>query len=155
LWIDRTEVRRGEKVEVQAFARTENGGEYVERIGVEIPADAPIGPLRVIVGDGGVLQASEPRTAIIPKSLGHLVRELNKLRKTDRLYIRLERAESGVVINNEELPSLPPSVLATLGSDRTVGGYTLTRATAIYEKELPPADFIVSGQRTLTINVVN
>jgi hypothetical protein len=155
LWINRNEVKRGEKIEVQAFARTENGGEYVEKVTVQIPMDAPLGELRVLVSDGGILQASEPRTSITPKSLGHLVRELNRLRKTDRLYVRLERSDAGVVINNEELPSLPPSVLATLGSERTAGGYTLTRAASIYERELPPAEFVISGQRMLTINIVN
>src|SRR5262249_35279744 len=43
LWINDTDVRPGEKIEIQAFARTEGGGEYVERIPVEIPKDAPIG----------------------------------------------------------------------------------------------------------------
>jgi hypothetical protein len=155
LWINRAEVRRGEKIEIQAFARTEGGGEFVERIPVEIPIDAPIGQLQIIVGDGASMQAMEPRTAINPKSLDQLVRELNKIRKSDRLYVRLARAESGAVIKNEELPSLPPSVLATLGSDRTAGGYTLTRSATIFEKELPPAEFVISGQRTLTVNVVN
>jgi hypothetical protein len=155
LWINRAEVRRGEKIEIQAFARTEGGGEFVERIPVEIPPDAPIGQLQIIVGDGGSMQAMEPRTAINPKSLDQLVRELNKVRKSDRLYVRLARAESGAVIKNEEMPSLPPSVLATLGSDRTAGGYTLTRSATIFEKELPPAEFVISGQRTLTVNVVN
>jgi hypothetical protein len=155
LWINRTEVRRGEKIEVQAFARTEGGGEFVERIPIEIPQDAPIGQLQIIVGDGGSIQASEPRTAINPKSLDQLVRELNKIRKSDRLYVRLARAESGAVIKNEEMPSLPPSVLATLGSDRTAGGYTLTRSATIFEKELPPAEFVISGQRTLTVSVTN
>jgi hypothetical protein len=155
LWVNRTEVRRGERIEVQAFARTESGGEYVERIGIEIPPDAPLGPLQIIVGDGPSVQATEPRTGFTPKSLGQLVREINRLHKADRLYVRLARTESGAVINNEELPSLPPSVLATLGSDRTAGGYTLTRSTTLLEKELPPADFVISGQRTLTVNVVN
>jgi hypothetical protein len=71
------------------------------------------------------------------------------------LYVRLARSENGAVIKNEEMPGLPPSVLATLGSDRTAGGYTLTRSSTIYEKELPPAEFVISGQRTLTVNVVN
>lgn len=155
LWIDRTEVRRGEKLEIQAFARAENGGEYVERIAIDIPKDAPLGALRVIVGDGSSVQASELRSAVTPKTLAGLVRELNRVRKGDRLYVRLERADSGVVINNEEMPSLPPSMLATLGSDRTSGGYIQTRAAAVYERELPPAEFVISGQRTLTVNVVN
>ncbi len=155
LWISQTEVRRGEKIEVQAFARTEGGSEFVERIPIEIPQDAPLGQLQIIVGDGSALQATEPRTGFTPKSLDQLVREMNRIRKSDRLYVRLARAQSGAVIKNEELPSLPPSVLATLGSDRTAGGYTLTRLATIFEKELPPADFVVSGQRTLTVNIIN
>jgi hypothetical protein len=155
LWISRTEVRRGETVEIQAFARTDGGVEYVERIPLLIPADAPLGSLQVIVGDGPAIQAGEPRTGFTPKSLSQLVRELNRIRKADRLYVRLAKAESGAVIKNEELPSLPPSVLATLGSDRTAGGYTLTRSATVFEKELPPPAFVISGQRTLTVNVIN
>jgi len=155
LWINRTEVRRGDRLEIQAFARTESGSEYIERIAVDIPGDTPLGEVKVVVSDGGMLQASEPKTGITPKSLNNLVREMNRIRKSDRLYVRLERAESGVVINNEELPNLPPSMLATLGSERTSGGYTVTRSSALYEKELSPADFIISGQRTLTIKVIN
>jgi hypothetical protein len=79
---------------------------------------------------------------------------LNRLRKSDRLYVKLVKAQSGALIKNEEMPSLPPSVLATLGSDRTSGGYTLMRSATIFEQELPPAAFVISGQRTLTIEVV-
>jgi hypothetical protein len=155
LWIDKTDVRRGEKVQLQAFARTDDGGEFVERTEIEIPEDAPLGPLQIVVSDGRALQAAEPRTAFTPKSLDQLVREMNRVRKYDRLYVRLARAESGAVIKNEEMPGLPPSILAALGSDRTAGGYTLTRSSTIFEKELPPAEFVISGQRTLTVNVVN
>ncbi len=155
LWINRTEVRPGEKIEIQAFARTDSGGEYIERIPLEIPADAPLGELQIVVGDGASIQAMEPRTGISPKSLGQLVRELNKIRKADRLYVKLTRSEDGAIINNEELPNLPPSVLATLGSDRTSGGYVKTGSSTFFEKELPPAEFVISGQRTLTLTVVN
>lgn len=155
LWINRTEVRPGEKIEIQAFARTESGSEFVERITVEIPVDAPLGQLQIVVGDGASIQAMEPRSGVSPKSLSQLVRELNKIRKADRLYVKLTRSETGAIINNEEMPSLPPSVLATLGSERTSGGYVKTSSTTVYEKELPPAEFVISGQRTLTVNVVN
>jgi SpoIVB peptidase S55 len=155
LWINRTDVRRGETVQIQAFARTDDGDEFVERTEIEIPEDAPLGPLQIVVSDGRALQSAESRTGFTPKSLDQLVREMNRIRKYDRLYVRLARAESGAVIKNEEMPGLPPSVLATLGSERTAGGYTLTRSSTILEKELPPADFVISGQRTLTVNVVN
>jgi hypothetical protein len=35
--LDRTEVRRGEKVEIQAYVRTESGRQFVQRIPVQIP----------------------------------------------------------------------------------------------------------------------
>ena len=154
LWVDRTEVKRGETIQLQAFARTEGGGEYVERFELQIPQDAPLGNLQVMVGDGAAVQATEPRAGFTPKNISQLVRELNRMRKSDRLYVRLSRSDNGAVINNEEMPNLPPSVLATLGSERTTGGYTLTRAFGIYEKELPPAEFVISGSKSLTVNVV-
>src|SRR5262249_459299 len=125
------------------------------RIPVEIPKDAPIGPLQIVVGDGGSIQAMEPRGGLTPKSLDQLVREMNKIRKSDRLYVRLARAGKGAVIKNEEMPSLPACGVATPGSDGRIGGYSLTRSATIFEKEIAPAEFVISGQRTLTVNVVN
>ncbi|MGH9880325.1 MAG: hypothetical protein ACRD6N_02725, partial [Pyrinomonadaceae bacterium] len=37
--VDRSEVRRGEKIEVQAYVRTESGKQFVQRIPVAIPED--------------------------------------------------------------------------------------------------------------------
>ena len=64
LWIDKTEVRRGESIEMQAFARNDNGSEFVERIPLVIPADAPIGPLVIIVGDGASLNHGRSLAAV-------------------------------------------------------------------------------------------
>lgn len=154
LWIGRTDLRRGETVEVQAFARTEGGREYVERFPLTIPSDAPLGGLTLLVGDGTVLQSSDPRTGFTPKSLDELVTGLNQIRRAGRLYARLSQAETGAMIRNEELPSLPPAVLATLGSDRVTGGFTLTASRIVLETELPQTDLVISGQRSLRINIV-
>ena len=154
LWINHSEVKRGETVMLHAFARTDGGGEYVERIEVKIPEDAPLGTLTVTVGDGMATQASDSRASFTPKNIDQLVRELNRLRKADRLYVRLSRSDNGAVINNEEMPNLPPSVFATLGSERTTGGYNMTRSLTVYEKEIPPAEFVISGMKALTLNVV-
>ncbi|NOT58769.1 MAG: hypothetical protein HOP19_00950, partial [Acidobacteria bacterium] len=113
------------------------------------------GSLQISVGDGAAVQREEPRAGFTPKNTAQLVRELNKIRKADRLYVRLSRSSGGAVINNEEMPNLPPSVLATLGADRTVGGYTQTRSATVWEKELAPAEFVITGLRSFTVNVVN
>src|SRR5688500_12828205 len=152
--LDRTEVRRGEKVEVQAYVRTESGKQFVQRIPVQIPEDAAVGQLLVFVGDGGALQEGSPAKSFVPQDLSQLVRAINTVKKSDRLYVKLFRITAGAVIGTSELPSLPPSMVATLNSDRTSGGYTPTVLSPVYEMELPPAEFVISGQQLIAIEVV-
>lgn len=152
--LDRTEVRRGEKVEVQAYVRTESGKQFVQRIPVQIPEDAAEGQLLVFVGDGGALQEGSPAKAFVPQDLSQLVKAINTVKKSDRLYVKLFRITSGAVIGTSELPSLPPSVVATLNSERTSGGYTPTVLSPLYEMELAPAEFVISGQQLIAIDVV-
>jgi hypothetical protein len=157
LWVDKTEVRRGESIEIQAFARNDNGDEFVERIPLTIPADAPVGEIVIMVGDGASINQAErtarPAADFIPKDLGQLVRAINKLKKNNRLYVKVLRTSNGAIVNNEEMPTLPPSVLATLGSGRTSGGYTALNVATLAEHELAPSQFIISGQQSITIDV--
>jgi hypothetical protein len=156
IWVDKTEVRRGETLELQAFARGENG-EFVERIPFVVPADAPIGPLTILVGDGTAINQVErslPSAEFVPKDLGQLVRAINKLKKNYRLYVKVLRPGTGAIVNNEEMPVLPPSMLATLGSQRTSGGFTPLQVATLAEHELPPSQFIITGQQNITINVI-
>ncbi|MFN2452901.1 MAG: hypothetical protein ABR577_01635 [Pyrinomonadaceae bacterium] len=152
--LDRTEAGRGETVEIQAYARTESGKQFVQRIPVEIPQDVPRGSLLVFVGDGSSLQQASAAQAFVPNELSQLVTAINKVKKNDRLYVKLYRLTPGAVIGTSELPNLPPSVVATLNSDRTSGGYTPTVLSPVYERELPPADFVISGQQLVQIEIV-
>jgi hypothetical protein len=152
--VDRTEVRRGEKIEIQAYVRTESGKQFVQRIPVQIPDDATPGQLLVFVGDGGALQEGSAAKAFVPQDLGQLVKAINTVKKSDRLYVKLFRITAGAVIGTSEMPNLPPSVIATLNSDRNSGGYTPTVLSPVYERELPPAEFVISGQQLIGIDVV-
>jgi hypothetical protein len=152
--LDRTEVHRGETFEVQAYVRTDSGKQFVQRIPVKIPADVPLGQLVLFVGDGSALQQASAAQAFVPKDLGQLVGAINKIKKNDRLYVKLFRITPGAVIGTDELPNLPPSVVATLNSDRTSGGFTPTALSPVYEEELPPAEFVIEGQQLIGVNVV-
>jgi hypothetical protein len=152
--LSKTEAHRGEKIEIQAYVRTESGKQFVQRIPVKIPEDATPGQLLVFVGDGGALQEGSAARAFVPQDLGQLVKAINKVKKSDRLYVKLFRITPGAVIGTSELPNLPPSVVATLNSDRNSGGYTPTVLSAVYEMELPPAEFVISGQQLIGLDVV-
>lgn len=152
--LSKTEAHRGETIEIQAYVRTESGKQFVQRIPVQIPADATPGQLLVFVGDGGALQEGSAARAFVPQDLGQLVKAINKVKKSDRLYVKLFRITPGAVIGTSELPNLPPSVVATLNSDRNSGGYTPTVLSAVYEMELPPAEFVISGQQLIGLDIV-
>ncbi len=152
--LDHTDVGRGDAMEVQAYVRTDSGRQFVQRIPFKIPADVPLGQLVLFVGDGSALQQASAAQAFVPKDLGQLVNAINKIKKNDRLYVKLFRITPGAVIGTDELPSLPPSVVATLNSERTSGGYTATMLSPIYEEELPAAEFVIEGQQLIGINVV-
>jgi len=151
--LDRTEVTRGENVELQAYVRTDSGRQFVERIPVQIPADAPSGQLMIMIGDGAALQEASSAKVFVPRELGQLVEAINKTKKNDRLYLKLLRPAAGVVIGSNELPNLPPSMVATLNNERTSGGYTALTLSPVYEKELPPAEFVISGQQVISVTV--
>jgi hypothetical protein len=152
--LDRSEVHSGDTVEVQAYVRTESGKQFVQRIPVEIPSDVPPGQLILFVGDGGTLQQASASQSFVPKDLGQLVETINKLKKNDRLYVKLFRVTNGAVIGTDEMPNLPPSFVATLNSDRATGGFTPTVLSPIDEKELPPAEYVITGQQLIGINVI-
>ena len=151
--LDRTDVGRGENVEIQAYVRTDSGKQFVERIPVQIPADAPSGQLMIMVGDGATLQESSSSRVFVPRDLGQLVGAINRIKKNDRLYLRLLRPAPGVVIGSSELPNLPPSMVATLNNDRSSGGYTPMTLSQVYERELSPADFVITGQQVIAVTV--
>jgi hypothetical protein len=154
LAVDRTQVNAGETIEVEVFARTIGGKVFVERVPVTIPADTPVGAVSIIVGDGSAIQEKAAIQQFVPKNVAELISTLNRLKMPDRLYVQAARTTTGAVIGVSEMPNLPPSVLATLNSDRSIGAYKPYVQTVIAERELPPADFVITGQQTLAIQVV-
>jgi hypothetical protein len=151
--LDKTEVRAGEMVEVQAFVRTDSGRIFAQKIPVAIPADTPSGLLNVTIGDGAAINAASAARQFVPKNLAELVKMINEIKKSDRLYVQVNRVTNGAIVGASEMPNLPPSMLATLNNERTAGGFKPTLLTVLTETELAPAEFIVSGQQTLTIEV--
>ncbi|KAF0210352.1 MAG: hypothetical protein FD167_5396, partial [bacterium] len=154
--VDRTEVKRGEKLIVQAFARNEKGETYTEKIPVIIPSDAPLGKLNLTIGDGAVMANLEQRVLINanPKDLKALINTVNNLPRNDRLYIRLHYSDTGAIVNNQALPSLPPSMMITLESSRATSSYIALPVATVVTQEVPPASFFIGGQQTISIKVV-
>jgi hypothetical protein len=152
--LDRTEVRPGETVNLQAFARTSSGRIFVQNIPVTIPSDTPAGTITISVGDGSAMQQNAAIKEFVPADLTELVRTMNKAKMPDRLYVQAFRTTRGAIIGASELPNLPPSVMATLNNQRTAGGVKPVVQTVVTEVRVDPAEFLIVGQQTLNLEVI-
>ncbi|MGD9587302.1 MAG: hypothetical protein AB7Q37_08805 [Pyrinomonadaceae bacterium] len=152
--VDRTFAKPGETVEVQAFARTPDGRMFLQRVPVAIPEDVPAGPLKIVIGDGAAIQKDSPAQHFVPRDLDDLVRTINLMKRPDRLYAQLSRTSAGALIGTNELPNLPPSVIATLNNERAAGGVKPYVQTIVKESLVPASDFIILGQQSISIEVV-
>jgi hypothetical protein len=154
LAIDKNQVRAGDTVELQAFARTTAGNVFVERIPLKVDADIAPGIYSVTVGDGAAIQKNEAVQQFVPRDLSELIEMINKVRLPDRLYAKMFRTTSGVVVGTSEMPNLPPSVLATMNNDRYTGGVKPSVQSVIKVTGVPPAKFVITGEQTLTFEVI-
>lgn len=152
--VDRTEARAGETVYIQAFVRGDSGRVFTQRIPFTIPAGTPAGMLTIEVGDGTRLQEKAASKKFVPETLADLISKINEVKKNDRLYVQSYRTTKGAIVGSNEMPNLPPSVLATINNSRSSGGYTPTVETVVSEIEVAPAEFIVTGQQSIKIEVI-
>jgi hypothetical protein len=152
--VDRTQVRAGETVNVTAFLRTPSGLVVPQIFSVSVPKDAAPGALALLVADGTAAQVASSVTQFTPRSAAEMISTLNRLKRSDRLYAILTRTSPGIVIGANEMPNLPPSVLATMNNDRTAGGAKSVVQTVVAESDLPASEYIVTGSQTLNLEVI-
>ena len=154
--INKAEVAPGETVTLTASMRTTTGESVLEQYPVQIPAGLPAGPIQLVVGDGTTVTGIDIRRgpAGVPSGLKQVISELNKLRKNDRLYIKVVSFQPGVVISGEEFPSLPPSMAAVINTDRSSSRSVSGMANStIREYELPQSKYVIQGQRSLNLTI--
>src|SRR5690606_28997028 len=128
---------------------------FVQPIEIKIPEGTPAGKLTINVGDGGAIQKTDAIQQFVPNGLSDLVTMINRTKLPDRLYVKLLRETKGVIIGASEMPNLPPSMLATISSDRVAGGTKPAKHSVVAEQELTPAEFVITGERSLEIEIIN
>jgi len=156
VWQEKLEARAGEEVDITVFIRKANGEVVSEKYPVKIPEGVSPGPLKILIGDGvsfTKLDAQTDQYEFIPQTVSQLVKAINNFKKNDRLYIRLFREKRGAVIAGEGLPGLPPSLLALYNSRKTSGDTQPIKRVVYAEHELPATDYVLTGHKTLEIEI--
>ena len=158
-WATRREVRPGERLELAAVLREENGGEIIRKAPFEVSTGIPPGVLNITFADGNWMNLIDQRGPAgaggrEATSSAQLVRAINQLRKNSCLYVRVWRAERGFQLQGEPLPAPPASLKSVLGAGPAAGGLiSNTWASVLAEMEMDGLGTVVSGSETIRVMV--
>ncbi|HZI92750.1 MAG TPA: SpoIVB peptidase S55 domain-containing protein [Patescibacteria group bacterium] len=152
----RTEMEAGEEVKLRVVIRPFRGSAFTRTFAWRAPEGTPPGPIAITVGGANLLGAVErnvlARQVTQSDTLDQLITVINRLRTSDKLYMKITRREAGAVVLSEILPALPPSVLSTLSGNRGSGEVTPMAETTLHEEEIP-LEQLVSGGTVVPITI--
>jgi hypothetical protein len=163
IWASKHDVKPGEAIQVTALLEGENGIELKRTATYQVPIGAPLGPLNLTVSDANGLNT--PDFAGLAQSSLHspaeLIQVINQFRGSEAAYVRVWRQEPSFTISGPlpggDISDPPPSVMLVLAdpsnSATTSQVQTLTRGSQMAEIKLPVDGFVVSGSRTIQVEV--
>jgi len=159
VWSTKSEVIPGDHIEVSALLRTPWGENVIQKIPVDIPDSVSDKTLSLVVGGGASINALQNRFSVQsspPRDLRQMVRALNRMRRNNRVYALLMSPQRSFVLQGDEYPSPPPSLLQTLLADPSVAGNVVFSGTSVVgDFETKPSPYAIQGQKTILLKVTS
>jgi hypothetical protein len=152
----RHDVRAGEKVQLNISLTGENGVETVRKIDYEVPIGAEPGILYFTVADANTANIADFRQVLTttPRNPAQIVSTVNNLHPNTKAYVRVWRADPAFQLEGSDLPDPPASVALILGnSQSSAPGITQTRNSKIGEMEIDVGDMVITGSKTVQVEV--
>jgi hypothetical protein len=88
------------------------------------------------------------------RSAGQVLTTVNSLHPNTRAYIRVWRTDPAFQLEGVDLPAPPASVALILASQQsTSAGITQTRNSKLADIEVDAGDMVVTGNKTLQVEV--
>jgi hypothetical protein len=149
--LDRDEVKPGSTLHAVIGLRNFRGEPSSIPISVPIPADLSASQLQLFVGDADAANALD-QPPVSPRTLDQVLDRLRLTRSHQNICVKLLETTTGVAVQGQNLPDLPPSVVAQFESPNTNLEKATLNHTTLWETNFPvPGTF--SGQITLPVRI--
>jgi hypothetical protein len=152
----RHDVRAGEKLQLNIAFTGENGAELTRKVEYEVPIGMEPGTLFFTVADANIANIADFRQVLTstPRSPVQIVSTVNNLHPNTSAYVRVWRADPAYQLEGSDLPDPPASIALILGgSQSSTNGITQTRNSKIGEMEVDTGDMVVTGTKTVQVEV--
>jgi hypothetical protein len=158
VWSSRSEVKPGDHIEVFGLLRLPGGQMVTQRIPVDIPENVSDKGLMLAVGGGTAINGLQYRFAqpgSSARDVHQLVKALNRMRRNNRLYALLMAPQRSFMLEGDEYPSPPPSLIQTFLSDpAAASSVSLSGTSVVGDFEGTASSFMIQGQKVLFLKVV-
>lgn len=154
-WIPNSEVEAGSEVPVKVFVRPYRGERIERDFNLKIPAGLPRGEHRVLFSDAETLNRLQNAAAQSEQfiDIKQTVSLMNQERSNNKLYVSLIEPRPTVFYEDKILPSLPPSIMNVMQTDRTANRRLHASAESAIEQGSIPFDMLIDGAFSLRITV--
>jgi len=149
------QVRPGEDLEVIVTLAGENGQETSKSVHYKVPVGAPFGALYLTAGDAASMNVFDQQSAASAAlhSPARVLEVLNSIRANTKAYLRIWRSEASYTVDGRDLSNPPPSLALILARAQTGGAGFNWRGSKIAEIEIPAGERLVTGSKTIQVEV--
>jgi hypothetical protein len=149
------EVHAGQAVDLTVTFTGENGIETQKSLRYTVPVGAPYGTLNFTVSDAtsSNLLDYQQLAASAPKSPTQLVSFLNNLRPNTNAYVRVWRTDPAFQVQGQDLPDPPASVGLILNKAQAAQGLWFPHGSKIAELQIETGNTVVTGSKTVLVDV--
>jgi len=151
----RKEVHPGDNIDLTVSFSGENGVELQKSVRYAVPIGAQAGTLNFTVADGSYSNTLDYQqlAAALPKSPTQAISFLNNLRPNTNAYVRVWRTDPAFLVQGDDLPDPPPSLGLILARAQVAQGTWLARGSKIDELRIATGDVVVTGSKTVPVEV--
>jgi hypothetical protein len=158
VWSTKSEVKPGAHLEVIALLRLPGGQAVTQKIPIDIPESVSDKTLMLAVGGGASMNALQFRLTppgSAARDLHQVVKALNRMRRNNRLYALLMAPQRSFIMQGDEYPSPPPSLVQTFMADPAAASSVNFSGTSVVgDFEAAASSLMIQGQKTLLLKVV-
>jgi hypothetical protein len=154
--VSQREAHAGDTIRLKVWLVGQNGAETSRQLDYKIPIGAQPGPLFFTVADAGASNVSDFHQVVsaTPRTPGQLIGTVNNLHPNTRAYLRVWRTDPAFQLEGVDLPAPPASVSLILSeSQSSLAGISQTRNSKIAEMEIDAGDVVVSGVKTVQVEI--
>lgn len=147
-------VHAGDSVMIEATVRPWQQPARNIRIPINLPADLPSGPVRLLVSDAGTLDRAlnPPGISNRNQDLDTVLAQARNQHPADRIFVSLLLPDAQAGVDGQTLSTLPLSVANAFEPLRTAKDVTLNGESAVVAGDAP-AGGMLSGFRILNLHI--